>query len=680
MAERSALDGWIDSGAGWRLFPHLIVRTTGFAFDVLERLRYTEAGRAAAEIATHEVTLEGLRADGPRLRMPPRAVLAALRAGRPVPEGHSEDPAAFADWNAAANALLQARARLEKAVAEEGPRTQQALRALVQEPRFSEAIACSSPPVFEDIARARWNNRLDRQLASYAQRLCAKNETMGFFGPINYGLAAPERHNGVHLTWPGPEPLSGRKTYLASWAVQAIWQRIAFEPDIAPWLVLRRKAFFEMPAPREPNPDDPLPRLVKEADGSRTLSSLAQALELDLPATVELAKLGCRKGLLTHQLEIPSAAPHPLDDLAMRLAGIPGPGAQRSLGQLDDLRVLMRRYGSASAAEKVSLNERVAKLVAERWQAAPPTARASGDEAERRGSGHNFYVDRLPLREECGGKLELRIEGERARELATRCARALDLMGLAALRTRELARAEVARALGERSVPFWKLVAALGDRAPVRDRAVEEAIRAAITDPSAREVSLGALTLPESPACPLPQITSVDLLVDAPDVEAWARGDYRLVMGDVHDTALVWGWALQFHPEAGQVEAQMAAGLGALAPALSGGDHLAGASHRVAPGRAARRGGGAGRCERPSLGVARAVRRPVRGGKGRHSSPDVATPAERSVPAQWRAGEPAAHRVRAAAHPSGPGRPGGAHAQAADRWRGGPARAVDALE
>ncbi|HEY4026745.1 MAG TPA: hypothetical protein VGO86_09970, partial [Candidatus Dormibacteraeota bacterium] len=56
--------------------------------------------------------------------------------------------------------------------------------------------------------------------------------------------------------------------------------------------------------------------------------------------------------------------------------------------------------------------------------------------------------------------------------------------------------------------------------------------------------------------------------VRADDVSAWADGAYELVLGDIHDTVLLWGWPLQFHPERERVEAGTAAALAALGQRL----------------------------------------------------------------------------------------------------------------
>ncbi|MFL5356336.1 lantibiotic dehydratase [Archangium sp.] len=558
---------------GWNLFPHLVVRTTGFAFERLDRLRCPEAAASARKLWAEQRQLEALKASGPRLRRPPSAVLAALKAGRPVEVEGLESPEFFTAYNVHARAAQEAASAFEAAFTRESAGVEAALAALRTEPRFLEAVASSSPPVARDLIAGREGARLKRQVASYLQRLCAKNETMSFFGPINYGRVEPDAPTGVTVRWSGPELLVGRNTFAASWLVLGLVRAIAADPEVALWLVLRRKSFAAMP-PRKgaaPNPasmEELLPRLVEAVDGTRPLAELREALGVEWPLLMEAVRFGLQRNLFTHQLEVPAASHHPLEDLAERLAGIPGPAARGHLRELEGLLRLMSRYGSADAAAKMALNEEMAKRAREQWNVTPPApapASAEGSQQAPRGDSHNFYQDRLPMREECGGDLRLTLGGERARELTRRLEPALGLMGEAALRTREAARSAVAALVGARTVPFWKVVAAYGDKPLPYDTSVASALAAAITDPAASCVELDPSVLPtprEDVALPI--VTSIDLLVGASDVEAWSRGEYDLVVGDVHDTALVWGWALQFHEERRRVESEMVRALGAL--------------------------------------------------------------------------------------------------------------------
>ncbi|HZI06833.1 MAG TPA: lantibiotic dehydratase, partial [Archangium sp.] len=362
---------------GWSLFPHLVVRTTGFPFERLEGLRCPDAAESARKLWAERRELEALKASGPRLRRPPSSVLAALKAGRPVDVEGLESPGFFATYNVHARAAQEAESAFEAAFTRESARVEEALAALRTEPRFLEAVASSSPPVARDLIAGRDGARLKRQVASYLQRVCAKNETMSFFGPINYGRVEPGAPTGVTVRWSGPEVLVGRNTFAASWLVLGLVRAIAADPEVAPWLVLRRKAFASMP-PRKgaaPNPasvEDVLPRLVEAVDGSRPLSALREALGVEWPLLLEAVRFGLQRNLFTHQLEVPAASHHPLEDLAERLAGIPGRAAREHVRELEALLGLMARYGAADAAAKMALNEEMARRVRERWSVAPP--------------------------------------------------------------------------------------------------------------------------------------------------------------------------------------------------------------------------------------------------------------------------------------------------------------------
>jgi hypothetical protein len=567
---------------GWTLFPHFILRATGFPWELLERLRCPRAGELARRCRQAEEALRSLREHAPRIRHPSRAVLAALKAGRPVPLEHVEEPALFEDWNRRATELQQAREQLERAFEEELQAIRAALRELSEDPRLREAVASSSPPVYGDLEKGRWSARLERQLASYVQRLCAKNETMSFFGPINYGRMDPAGPDGIALAWSGPLVLKARRTHVASWLVKGISEAITFDPELVPWLVLRKKSFADPPLPKEggslsAETAELLGRLVRAVDGARRLSLLAEELGCPLEQVAKVARLGCSKHLLTHQLELPSASPQPLLELIERLSGFPGPVARSHLEGLSEILARMERYGGAAATAKVRLNEELRSFIAQRWGVRSPlegrqeqgSAGAEGPPQAKQHTHAHFYVDRLPMREECGGDLRVTVGGARAAELARRLEGPLELLGRAAESTRRRAREQVARLLGSRSVPFWKVVAAFSDRPIPYDDSLSEWIAGAIADPRARRYQVEVPRLPAPPASEgLPLICSVDLLIGARDVEAWGRGEYEVVMGDIHDTALVWGWALQFHDARQRVEAEMIQALGQLPRSL----------------------------------------------------------------------------------------------------------------
>lgn len=613
----------------WTLFPDIIVRSPGFPFELLERTRYARAADAARRLAWEISAFEKYKVTAPKLHRPTRELLALLKAGKPIPAELSSDPAAFADWNKYAEAVLAASIEFEDAFKEEHAAAERERTALCNDERFLEAIASSSPPVYLDLAKGRINNRVQRQLGSYLQRFAAKNETMSFFGPINYGRVDPALPDGVSYQWSGHSVLE-RKSYAASWLVQSAFKRIAQHPEIAPWLVFRRKGFSEAPSrtQRRSRLGDVLLRmgkvtpeqvrdglakqastrlrlgeilvsqglitvedvrqalekqasgsaddapsvdifhqLVAAADGQKNARALANELKVDVATVLEQAKIACERGFLTHQLEIPPGVHNPLDDLVERLAAIPGEAARTQLALIGRVLDRMRDYGRAPAHEKVRINDEVGTLARSEWNAEHGAQREkTQQEKERRGEGHNFYADRLPVREECGGDLRLSIGGERAAEITKKCERALEVLAYSAWMTRENARKALAAMLGEREIALWRVLATVSDRPIPYDTTISGALALAIPDPSASVVELSEMPRPQLPpeAEELPIATSVDLLISARSVEEWANGEYEITLGDVHDTILVWGWALQFHEQRRRVETDMLRQLGSL--------------------------------------------------------------------------------------------------------------------
>lgn len=93
--------------------------------------------------------------------------------------------------------------------------------------RFREAVTWQNRPAVEtaldallrkppgtDNAKTRQQQRL---VAKYLQRYCAKNDTIGFFGPVGWATVGGEAHFA-----PGPELLSARATFFEPWCVLAL--------------------------------------------------------------------------------------------------------------------------------------------------------------------------------------------------------------------------------------------------------------------------------------------------------------------------------------------------------------------------------------------------------------------------------------------------------------------------
>ncbi|HEY4028129.1 MAG TPA: hypothetical protein VGO86_17005, partial [Candidatus Dormibacteraeota bacterium] len=451
------------SAGSWRLLPDLLVRTTGFSWDTLDALRCPRTRDAALTVVAAREEVERMAEAALRERHPGRALTARLREARQLRPGQVPDEAFVEAWNRRTGALASAETDLERDWAGEAGAVRERLRRIASDERFLAAIVSSSPPVYRDLAGgAQWSPQLERQVASYLQRLCAKNETSAFFGPINYAESAPGGPDGVTLRWSGPALVRARRTHAAAWLVNACARAIAFDPEILPWLVLRPKAFAGGRPGRASG--GRREQLLAELDGATCAAQVARRLGWDLEELGAVAGEACEHGLATHQLEVPAAAPLPLHDLLRRTAAVPGPGAGRHLSLLGRLMELMDQYGPAGAARRDALGEETLGLVAGTLGVTPPARR------------ERFYADHLPLREECAGDLALRVGGRRAEELLEWTAPGLELLAGTAARARLAARRRVASLLGPGSAPLWRVVARLRGEAVPRDTALQRRV------------------------------------------------------------------------------------------------------------------------------------------------------------------------------------------------------------
>lgn len=102
------------------------------------------------------------------------------------------------------------------------------LRALASDARFREAVTWQNPAALVNAvdkvaagaptkpSRAR---QREETVASYWQRYCAKNDTIGFFGPLAWGRIADD---GPPLAARSGALVAAREVHLEAWAVQAL--------------------------------------------------------------------------------------------------------------------------------------------------------------------------------------------------------------------------------------------------------------------------------------------------------------------------------------------------------------------------------------------------------------------------------------------------------------------------
>jgi hypothetical protein len=180
-------------GTSWRLWPDAALRSAGFPAGRLEP--FCDAALAAA----------------------------ADRAGR-----SAADTKRYHREYAAATARLTA-----------------AVRDAAGDPVLREAVAWQNPALvttcLDKAARGEPRNVRGRNhelaIVSYVQRYTHKNDTIGFFGPVGWALLDPAEPG--FRAEPGPALLRRRTTYFEVWAIDTIADLLAARDEVVPWLVPR---------------------------------------------------------------------------------------------------------------------------------------------------------------------------------------------------------------------------------------------------------------------------------------------------------------------------------------------------------------------------------------------------------------------------------------------------------
>jgi hypothetical protein len=195
---------------GWQVWRDVLLRTPGFPVDGLELLRTPEA---AAVVDAHLAGASDPPADP--VGVPTAAELEAALA---------EATAA----GAMASSALAADPLLREAI------TWQNRRALVTLDHLAREGA--------DVPHNSDRRQREEALARYWQRYCAKNETVGFFGPVCWGTV-DETTEGLHAA-PGPGLVRERRVFLEHWALTAVAEALAVADDTV------RAAFPPRPQPQ----------------------------------------------------------------------------------------------------------------------------------------------------------------------------------------------------------------------------------------------------------------------------------------------------------------------------------------------------------------------------------------------------------------------------------------------
>jgi hypothetical protein len=303
-------------GTRWRLWDQFALRGAGFPADGVLRLAPHGLATAADRLA-HSSTPDGPEWTAYESEFAAAAVKVALDL---------QDAAAAPTFRTAVG--WQNRSVLEKGI-----------RPFL---RWRPTEARSSQP-----------RQREELVAHYVQRFCAKNDTIGFFGPVGWGRIDPTTP-GLAVD-PGSGLVARTTVYFSSWAIDGLARILDADPACHAYVAPRRMPFVRLddlsvtvPGRRPQTLPPGLARVLERCDG------VTPAAELGDDVDGALAEL-VRRRLVVWRLEVPADA-HPERHLRSWLEGVGDPAARdRGLARLDRLQRGRDRVAAAAGPDALAV-------------------------------------------------------------------------------------------------------------------------------------------------------------------------------------------------------------------------------------------------------------------------------------------------------------------------------------
>ncbi|OKI52175.1 lantibiotic dehydratase [Micromonospora sp. CB01531] len=530
---------------GWSVWRDVVLRTAGFPADGLDRFAAPEAAAAAD----------------------------ALLAGTSSPEVFDKTLREAFDESSAVASELAADPLLREAVTWQNPDMLVALDGLLR----TDPAVRNKPRRKREIA-----------LLRYWQRYCGKAETIGFFGPVCWGTVDPEEPT-VRLS-PGPALVDRRKVVFEAWALIAYADRLAddlavrrwWAPALQPHLSVEgRQLRWPLHPPIALTPTEA--RLLAACDGRTPAVELAERMRAagEVHGADDVYLLLDRwvdRGRLSWGANLP-VSPDAERVLTERIAVIGDDRVRAEVRAGFDRLRAARDEVSASAGDPDRLGAALAALNTEFTAVTGrPATRHSGQ----------MYAGRTVCYEETSRDLEFSVGADvldtlaaplavmlqTARwftvEVAARCAelfvelhdelaadgpvRLADLWLLAqgTLIAPDGPIGQAGAAFTERWTQLFGLRDLPADQVELRLRADDLAERVRQLFPATR------------PGWPSARLHNPDVQVSAASLDAVARGDFLLVLGELHPAHIAYDSAVfsLFHPDPAALRAALDADLG----------------------------------------------------------------------------------------------------------------------
>lgn len=227
-------------------------------------------------------SLDKLKTEGPGTRSPRfKTLLATLQELRArklarIQGGEQELEPFLRAIGTASEEKSQLQGSFEKCFNQCVEQQSRVLRVLASDPKFQEAVIWQNRQAHETAIRPLLASNLlasngkqrrrEQLVAKYLQRYSVKNDTIGFFGPVAWGMIEPGE--SLLKADPGPSIIRSRRVYFEQWATDTIALHLSSIPGIQWWIppVLFPHCYLKdgmlHAPPSSPKPMDPLQQSV----------------------------------------------------------------------------------------------------------------------------------------------------------------------------------------------------------------------------------------------------------------------------------------------------------------------------------------------------------------------------------------------------------------------------------
>lgn len=536
--------------------------------------------REALEHDLDQLRRDGLWEDKKKRRQLLNAAI-ACKAGK-EPETGNYSPSTMAALSRARekrNTLNSLICSFDYVFARGSAKLSNAIYEVARSERFQEAIVWQNhyawqhavrwllrnPPDGTVYERSRKRALHEELVASYLQRYCVKNDTIGFFGPVGWANFAPETESIVQR--PGKNLISARNVYFEGWGIDCLAAALEKNQMLRPWVAPRPMPFIRAEqemlvfpsalSARPPVKLTPAQEVVFHAcDGQRPAKLLADTvlsghlagLETEEDVYKVLSEF-CSWGVITWNLGVPMQL-RAEQALRNSLEKIPEQKAREAaLAFLDELEDI-RAHVAAAAGNPEKLDEGLTRLEEKftEWTGESPT----------RGAGQT-YAARTLLYEDCRRDTEVQVGrqvlGALQPGLSLLLQSARWLTNELANRYREAFRQAYERLTARSNsrvvdaVDFWVSCAPIfNDEENSIARSIIPAFIHMWTEilhlaPDQRRVTftyeelrskVESVFAAPKPGWSLARYTSPDVMIAASSPEAISRGEFELVLGEIH--------------------------------------------------------------------------------------------------------------------------------------------------